>query len=253
MNVSPVPQNGGSAWSPISYASGLIYFGTGNTCNTDSPIANAVLAIDPTGRKKFVFRTQKPGDLLHDDDQGGGILVHGGRAFFINKNGNFYGLSAADGRLLFDRPLGATDQNGELSTPATDGTTLIVSAGYVNDAAASEFVDDGSRGFPRFTDPAGSTKADAMPHGKLVALDFLGNQKWSITMNQEMYGQAAITGGVAFAGIDNTVSAVELSTGKVLWSYAGPAYFGPSPAVVPSGVYAADAVGNVYAFALPER
>ncbi len=245
------PHNGGSVWSPVSYADGLIYFGTGNTCTTESPLANAAIALDPSGKTEFTFQPHLPGDDFRvDDDQGGGILVSGGNIFFMNKNGVFYGLGATDGKLRFAVPLGASDQFGELSTPATDGTTLLVSAGYLNDSAASAFTDSGSRGFPRFTDAAGSTKTDPKPHGKLVALDFSGKQKWAIVMNQEMYGQAAMTGGVAFAGIDNTVSAIDVASGKILWSYAGPAYFGPSPAVVVSGVYAADAVGDVYAFAL---
>jgi outer membrane protein assembly factor BamB len=57
--------------------------------------------------------------------------------------------------------------------------------------------------------------------------------------------------GVGFVGLNRNFVALDLHTGQTLWSYHVLSYIDASMVVVPSGVYGADANGNVYAFALP--
>ena len=71
-------------------------------------------------------------------------------------------------------------------------------------------------------------------------------------MKNRMTGDdTRIVNGMAFAGLDKNLKALNLENGKPLWTFPTGGYLDASPIVVPSGIYAADDAGNVYAFSLP--
>ena len=88
-------------------------------------------------------------------------------------------------------------------------------------------------------------------HSFLKGIDQTGNILWSVQMTDPMETAAAMNNGVAFAGLDDALVAVNARTGAVLWQYPAPAQVIAEPVIVPSGLYMADDAGNVYAFAPP--
>ena len=63
----------------------------------------------------------------------------------------------------------------------------------------------------------------------------------SVTAEQNsrnVFGSAAIAGDMAVTPLDATLTALDLSSGKPLWTYPLSSAAYASPAVVPSGVYA---------------
>ncbi len=173
------------------------------------------------------------------------MLIARNRAMFINKNGLFYSLGQG-GTFQFSSPLGAGDGSGMFSTPATDGQTVVVGAGYtVSPSAQAKMC--------RITlrRDAATPFAAAPGQARIVALDYFGNRRWTMTTSNPLYGSVAITNGLAFAAVDNKLYALDINTGAVLWSFTAPSLFRASPVVVPSGVYAVDVTGDLYAFGLP--
>jgi hypothetical protein len=225
--VDPNPNEGGSVWSPISFDGTRLYFGTGNTC--EGPITTADGAVSLTLDGKIAWNYTEDSFSQGDDDTGGGVLLSNNRATVVNKDGFLISVAEGDGFLGWHNHLGAVDGAGMFSTPATDGSTIIVGAGYTQ--------------LPTSTSPG---------QCRVVAVNFQGTVLWSQTFASPMYGYAAINNGVAFITADHTLEAVNVRTGKVLWQYTSPNRFRASPVVVPSGVYAVDRGGIVYAFKLPE-
>ncbi len=88
-------------------------------------------------------------------------------------------------------------------------------------------------------------------HSLLKGFDQSGNVLWSRQMTATIAGYAAFDDGIVFATLDNGLGAFDEHSGTVLWDYVSYATMEASPVVVPSGVYAADSDGNVYAFAVP--
>jgi len=243
--VDTNPNQGGSVWSPISYDGTHLYFGTGNTCDAPITTANGAAALNTNGTLAWSYVATRNSKV--DDDTGGGVLVARDRAFFINKNGTFYALSSS-GSFQWSNMLGAIDGAGMFSTPSTDGNVIIVGAGYTALPTAQSIRslsrNGATNGTPvPFTGTPGTTK--------VVAMDYYGNVKWTLSRSQPLYGSAAINNGVAFAAIENELLALDVQSGKVLWSFTAPSQFRASPVVVPSGVYAVDTTGDVYAFAVP--
>jgi len=72
-----------------------------------------------------------------------------------------------------------------------------------------------------------------------------------IQLQTAIPGSAAVVPGVAFVSMNGALYALSIGTGATLWSYSYGADTYASPAIVPSGVYVADASGRVYAFGLP--
>jgi len=244
--VDPNSTKGGSVWAPLSYDGSHIITGTGNTCETPIMTANSVVAINPTnGALDWSLVAQQ--NSASDDDTGGGELVSRSMVYAISKNGAFYAVDESSGALRFSKQLNPVDLEGGWGTPSTDGsTTILISGGlYGVTAPANE-----RRNFGRL-----HTQADTAPgqFGKLFALDYSGNIKWSVTTQNQIVGYAAINNGVVLASLDDTLAALDLTNGTKLWSYTAPARFDASPVVVPSGVYDADTAGNVFAFTIPKN
>ena len=158
---------------------------------------------------------------------GGGETIVNGYVVALDKNGVLYCLTTA-GHLAWSKRIGFLGGYGGVATPATDGATIVVSAGYQSDPTMH-----------------------AIPGGKLEAFDRSGNVKWSVTPEHNIFGAAAIANGVVLSPLDESLVALDLSTGKTLWSYAMSSTAYASPAIVPSGIYAVDNDGDIYAFTLP--
>jgi outer membrane protein assembly factor BamB len=226
-NVTPVAKNGGAQWSPVSYDGRRLYFGTGNICKVNSPLGDAVVAMAPNGKIEWSFQAANP---LSDDDFGGGPMVNNGQVFVTNKNGVLYDFEAASGKLLWRKQIGFVDGYGSAGTPTTDGSIIITGVGYRSDP----------------------TTTKGPPGGGLMGIDGNGRTRWTVLTQNNVFGYAAICNGIAFVDLDSDVTALDVSTGAVLWKYRAAAQLYASPAIVRSGLYTADMAGNVYAFSLPD-
>jgi hypothetical protein len=251
--VAPVGSSGdgGGAWSPITYDGQYLYFGTGNTKNNDG-YQDSVVQMDPNTTVSSPNFSLKAFDGGPDEDVGGGEMLWGGNMYFEGKNGQFYGyaLSNPNAPLVNAKVNTKGPQgSGAIWTPTTDGNVIAVSSGY-NTVAPDQF----SSTLDVFT--IGSSS----PRCALQAT------------NSALYSYAAYIKGMAFVGIDNGISGVQNGAPdgsangpapefiafddscNILWQ-ANPsqllAYFYAGPVVVPSGVYAIDDMGNVYAWKLP--
>ena len=171
-------------------------------------------------------------------------MIHDGQAIFINKNGSLYQLDSATGIRARSTWLGAAGGEGGFATPTSDGANIIEGAGYFSSAQAR---------IPTEVCLYASAKRrpdDPSMTSKLVAVNPAGYIIWGIPMNNAINTYVAVNNGIAFAGMDNNVDAISTSSGNVLWQFRA-ADVVVGDAVVPSGVYAVDASGNVYALSLP--
>jgi hypothetical protein len=177
--------------------------------------------------------------------------------YFEGKNGQFYGYApTAPSVPVIDTIVNAAQPgakapaqpgNGAIWTPTTDGNVIAVSSGYLTIPPSQP-----------------SSQLDLFPVGNGSA------RCWSLTAtNSVLFSYAAFVSGVGFIGIDNEVPNGTPSVGtsgpapafiafddncNVLWRAQSTdvlAFFYGGPAVVPSGVYAIDNMGNVYSWKLP--
>lgn len=231
---------GGAVWAPISYDGQRLIVGTGNTCDSPVTTANGLVALDPaSGALDWSILAQL--NSLADDDTGGGALVSNSMIYFINKNGIFYAVDRASGAQRFSVVLNAIDGNGGFATPTTDGSTIVVSGGY------QQVLSPASRQFYTVRRRRDATASQSLLYG----LDLLGHIKWTIASANANVSYVAIANGMGIATLDNMVTAIDLASGSKLWSFATSDFINGGAAVVSSGVYVADAAGNVYALSLP--
>jgi hypothetical protein len=250
--------DGGGSWTPISYdGNNTLYFGFGNTVNNDG-LQDSVASLDLRSyalTQNFSLATFD--GLSADEDVGGGELLWNGDLYFQAKNGRFYGYNPSSPSVpIIDTIVNAPQPgvttavhpgNGAIWTPTTDGNVIAVAAGYLTVPP---------------TQP--SSQLDLFPVGGDTA------KCWSLTStNSALYSYAAFVNGVGFTVLDNEVPNGTPDGGttgpapafvafddncNVLWKATQTdllAFFYGGPAVVPSGVYAIDDMGNVYAWKLP--
>lgn len=257
--VSPIPGNGGTSWSPVTFDGSHIVFGTGNTCTVPEPTANAVVALNLDGTLAWSFQgfdnrnNSDTENTLNDNDQGGGIDYVNGTYYFENKDGNLYSLVAPN-LPQFIVPLGGA---GSIATPTTDGTMVVADVGHIlSDDGKSkhkigEWYLDLSNKVPRFRTKNGFAPHESSSEG-LVGYDLGGNPKWLVPSTSVVYQYAAINNGVVYVGVNGTLSTYSLQSGKWTgWAFVPIPKndsFMAGPVVVPSGLYAADIAGYVYAF-----
>ncbi len=154
------------------------------------------------------------------------MLIDNGTAYATNKNGTFLALKASSGATYVVTTLSTLNGWGGWGTPSTDGNVIVASAGFTSSP----------------------TQVRTNPGGSIVGLDPTGAIMWRVKSNYAYVGSVALNAGIAYATLDSTLQALDERTGSVLWSYPAKAMFYASPVVVPSGIYAADRGGNVYAF-----
>ena len=245
--VDPDPQGGGSSWGALASDGQHIYLGTGNTCQNPWSSANGLVALTKDGQLAWALSAVNDATLDMDDDTGSGVTLWYGRATFMSKNGNLYTVNLANGQQLWDTPLGAPDQQGGFATATTNGTTLFEGAGLI--PASSAAAKKEHQAVENWRHHENGWYPGYVSY--LRALDVNGRFLWSKQMQNWIISYAAVTNGLVFAGLDNNLTALDPTSGNTLWSYTGPNIFEAGPVIVPSGVYAADASGYVYAFALP--
>jgi outer membrane protein assembly factor BamB len=245
VNPKVTPYGGGGVWGALAYDGTHLIFGTGNTCQSPVTTADGAVALKLDGKVAWTFVAVK--QSLEDSDTGGGVLVSAHHASFINKNGTFYSLLASTGREAWTSTLNNSYGGvGGFATPSTDGSTIVVGAGTFASSEDAAMLPDR---VICAIEPRGYPKEAFVGHvARVVAMNQSGTVLWSRSMQSRLVGYVAIVPGLAFAGLDQNLVALDLRTGRELWKYAAPADFGASPAIVPSGVYEADSAGNVYRF-----
>ncbi len=249
-SVDPKPNQGGSVWGAIAFNGSRLIFGTGNTCETPVPTANGAVGLSSTGNPAWNMVAVK--DAHYDSDTGGGVLLFNEHAYFMNKNGRFYAVGQETGNILWSEDLNkharAPEWRGGFASPTTDGTTILEGTGlYPNTKTehGGEFcmvaAVKPNEVFPNF-------------HSELQAMNMSGHVLWKRTMQNRLVGYVALTPGLGFAGLNKAFAAIDMRSGKMLWSHStAPNYINASMIAVPSGVYGADEGGNVYAFSLPTK
>lgn len=224
--VDPIANDGGSVWAPLSFDAGTLYAGTGNSCSMGVADANSMIAVSPAGKVLWAHQAANP---LADDDFGGGVLLGSRSAIALNKNGTIFSASRSDGSINWQTKVGVLDGYGGPATPSSDGNTIVVGAGYR-------------------TDP---TMTTGNPGGILTGLDTNGNVLWTTYSQTPIFGSVSLANGLGFTGIDSSLVALDIRTGHPAWSAPLGATMYASPAVVPSGIYVIDDVGDITALALP--
>ncbi|HVA27243.1 MAG TPA: PQQ-binding-like beta-propeller repeat protein, partial [Candidatus Baltobacteraceae bacterium] len=246
--------DGGSSWTPITYDGTNLLIGTGNTRGNDGLQDGVLQLIPQTGAaplvsSSYVISTYDATD--NDEDVGGGIMLYGGNIYFTAKNGYYYSFSTASSNAALVKTLinGSATPGGRggIGTPTTDGAIVAASDGYDTCTSPGVCTESDLKCFQL----GGST-----PFAKLEAT------------NSAIYSYPAFAPGVGFIGIDNGATDGVPTGGTpvlpefiafddtchVIWK-ANPllvkGFFYGGPAVVPSGVYAVDNAGNVYAWKLP--
>ena len=281
-----LPRGGGATWMTGSYDPelNLIYWGTGNP-NPDyygedrkgnNLYTASIIAVDAdTGKLRWHFQFT-PHDL-HDWDSThvpviGDVTVGGQtrKAVMVaNRNGFFYVLDRATGKLIHGKPFTATKWARELGP---DGTPIVLSQGamFPGDTKEPQCVPDlrgGTNFNPPSYDPAlqlffvmaretcaiytpfkqemvpgrsftsgGVRKLPEPDHGAVRAIDAkTGAIKWEyILPTPSLAGVMSTASGLVFAG-DNEgyFNVFESRTGKKLWSYrTGSLIWGAAPTTV---------------------
>jgi outer membrane protein assembly factor BamB len=220
--------DGGGVWSSLTYDGKQMYYGTGNTCHHSPDTANSIVALSPGSTiANWNINTASP---LTDDDIGGTIMRAGDSAFAMGKNGIFYDINVVNGGVTWRKNLGAPDGSGGFATPSVTDGTIIVSGGYIHNPDTY----------------------NGEPGGRLYGLTGQGAIRWDRQdFVTPVLGYVAVTPDLAFTPINTTLAALDPLTGKTLWSYPTVGYHYASPVIVPSGLFAADESGRLYAFGLP--
>lgn len=263
VNSQVNPLGGGSVWGPIAFDGSHLLFGTGNTCGTTKyTTANGAVALDLNGNVSWSFVAVQ--NSYWDYDTGSSVMISHGDASFKNKNGILYTVDATTGALSRQTMIDPDFGYGEFPSPSTDGSTTVISYGLdpnspsalrrPRSAAEAREIEAGTHEeLERIERHKRRYPFDILTgyHSALVGINSSGTVIWTHAMNAALDGYAAIVNGVVFADNDYALSAFDIRNGNQLWSYSFQFLPTGSPAVVPSGVYATDGGGNVYAFALP--
>jgi outer membrane protein assembly factor BamB len=247
-SVDPNPRKGGSVWGAIGFDGANLIFGTGNTCEKPITTANGAVSLKLNGEPAWSMVAVK--DSHVDSDTGSGVMIFKEHAHFMNKNGRFYSVNKETGSIAWKDDLNPTSHvhnwSGGFATPTTDGTTIVEGSGFYKDAGPGdgEFCP---------LDTANPSEVQTGFHSELHGMTLGGDVIWTRTMQNRIVGYVALTGGMGFAGLNKEFVALDLTTGKTLWKHPAADYIAASMVLVPSGIYAADEAGNVYAFGLPSR
>jgi outer membrane protein assembly factor BamB len=245
------PYGGGAVWGAIAYDGSRLIFGTGNTCQTTTTTADGAVALDLNGH--LLWSMVAYANSLVDWDTGSGTVIYNGNASFLSKTGALYTYGAASGSMVRNVTANPNTGYGFFASPTTDGKVMLVGAGWFPNSTTSSVKMVTSDAFCITYVNGKRKRLTSSPsfHNLLRAFDMNGNPLWQVQNNDTITGYAALNNGVAFVGLDDNLVALNEQTGAQLWSYPAPAEVEAGVAVVPSGVYAADANGNVYAFAMP--
>jgi len=146
-----------------------------------------------------------------------------GQVIILSKNGYLYDMNESTGAVAWSTQADPIDGYA-IESAASDGNTIVVSGGQLSAAA-----------------PYG---------GALLGYNFSGKQLWSVQSQLPIDATPAIVNGVAIVPVDESLDAIDLTNGTVLWSQPMSTSAYSSAAIVPSGVYETDGDGDVYAYGL---
>ncbi len=227
--TSSRPDNGGGIWGPLSTDGTTIYLGTGNTCDESAGWGDSIVALTRSLGLRWSISARVPGVL--DSDVGGGIVLAGDRGRVAGKSGYLYDLDVRGGKLLRRTDLAPWARNGgSIGTPTGDGTVLVISGGEKSNPDRPSY-----------------------PGCVITAFDPAGRPLYRMQTENPVAGYAAFVPGVGFIVLDRRLVAFDARSGAVLWESGLGDLAYASPAVVPSGVYAVNDTGDVFAFELGDR
>lgn len=259
VNAATNPGGGGAVWGAIGYDGSRLVFGTGNTCQTPITTANGEAALDLNGHLLWSFVAEQ--NSTWDYDTGSSTLIRNAgssseSAVFLNKNGIMYSIDPAssNGALRGQITVNPNFGYGFWASPSSDGNVTIVGTGEYADSTQSLprlGETDAYCPTPGTSHPRRIKRVVAGYHSTIAAFGSAGTQLWSYQTAEIPADYAALANGVAVFEADSYVRALDAATGAVLWSYPTAGTVDAGPVVVPSGVYAVDQSGNLYAFALP--
>jgi outer membrane protein assembly factor BamB len=241
------PTNGGgSVWSSIGYDGTHLVFGTGNTCQSPVMTADGFVALNTNGTVAWSYPATANSAI--DDDVGSAVAISNGMATGMSKNGSLYHFNPATGQVSWSVPLGAKDQQGGFASPTTDGTTIVVGAGFFCDSTSCPT--DVTEGWMKRLTQRQPSNVVGGYNSRFVATDIYGDVMWTKTMTSTIDNYAAMSSGLVYVGLDDVLNILDVQTGNPLWTYTGANRFESGPVVVPSGLYAVDYSGNVYRFTI---
>ncbi len=258
----------------------------------DNLYSNTLLALDPdTGKLKWHFQFTKHDDHDYDATQVPVMIDDGEKHLIVhaNRNGFFYVIDRASGKLLSSRPYAqmtwskSKDADGrpvadKSGNPAPDGARACPGAAgatnwmsptydpqtklfYVTAREQCDIFSTAPQAFERGHAYYGSAyfpNDDAAPFwGALRALDpTTGEMKWEWKHPSPTWsGVLSTAGGLVFSGdAEGNFMAFEAASGKIVWHFqcGASVYSSPMAFAVDGKQYVAVAAGSaLFAFALP--
>ncbi len=203
---------------------GLLYVGTGqNLDNPSGPLADSLLAIRyKTGRLAWSRQFNHP-DVFSTADFSGkdadvgaspNLWVANGKGLIGvgSKNGTYYAMNRRNGHLIWETHLAAGSTfGGALGSAAVVGNQIIASSNI---------------GDPSSNATTNTSVVDALNPAT-------GHVEWIHHFVGNVFGPVSAVTGVAFVGTDaGTMTALDTSDGKTLWSYHAPDKVGGGASIV---------------------
>jgi len=221
-----------SSWDPLTYAIGatgepLLLFGSAD------PDASAYAVDAVTGKQVWRFQTAAGGD----DDVGSGLTVSppgangfaDGAVYVPGKDGFIYGLDLTTGTQIWKASLGTFGgtRNESLSTPALDGTNLVVgeAVGVTDFNAVTGTV------IWSYQDPTTSQISPPGPSEVISSPDISGPA-----------GQEVVT----FTDLSGAFRVLSLATGTQIYQYQTGSWISASPAVSNGDILFGSSDGFLY-------
>jgi polyvinyl alcohol dehydrogenase (cytochrome) len=203
---------------------GLLYVGTGQNLDSPSgPLADSLLAIHyKTGKLAWSRQFNHP-DVFSTADFSGkdadigaspNLWVARGRALVGvgSKNGTYYAMDRKSGRLVWEAHL----------APGSTFGGVLASAAVVRD----RIIASSNIGDPASNATTNTSVVDALN-------DATGHVEWTRHFAGNVFGPISAVAGVALVGTDKgTMTALDVSDGKTLWSYRAPDKVGGGASIV---------------------
>jgi outer membrane protein assembly factor BamB len=180
--------------------------------------------------------------------------VASGTVYITSEDGNLYALNSTTGAVQWSKDFGG----GSSSPSVSNGVVYIASCGiYALDATTGAEIWN----FPFPSSICGGSESPSVANGivymgnyddTLYAVDITtGLLKWSFTTGDVINSQVAIANGVVYLpSADAHLYALDATSGALLWTGATGGAL-DSPAVVHGVVYSGSEDSNLYAFHLP--
>jgi len=258
---NPEVNSGGGSWYPpaIDTESGMTYWATGNPGPTPGTLefpggssrpgpnlyTESMLALNSRSGKLLWYKQVKPHDLFDLDFQCSPILatalINGKYTQVVvgsGKLGKVYAFDRVSGEIYWETPVGQ-HQNDEL-TDLPSGTTTVLpgpDGGILTPMACQDGVIYAAvvnhAGDYTPTEFIESTYDDNGGTGEFVAIEIsTGKPLWSHTFNSIAIGGATVVNDLVFTStLDGMIYALDRNTGQELWNYQAPGGINGWPAV----------------------